>query len=170
MLNNIKIHKGMDEIKTKIRELEHRGEETCIERTCIMFKPDVFILGRVGEVITRYESLGLKLLYFTTIHITREQIDQQYHKYIHQPFYPNLVRQLLRGPIVVGILEGHRVFYRVRKIHGFFNSDKGEPGELRTRFSRGIFDGTLVHCSEDSETYLQELEILLPGFNHEALR
>ena len=146
-------------------ESEHKGLEKRF-RSCIIIKPDATTKGKIGRIISRYEELGVEFKVIRTMYMTREVIEKQYIKYIHQPFFLNLVSHLITGPSILAIVEGHQIFYRIRKLHGYYNPDRGSPGEIRFDLGHGIHVGTLVHCSEDEGSYGRELQILFPDLIH----
>ena len=139
-----------------------------IERTLILVKPDGVARSLVGEVISRVERKGYKVVGLKMITPTREILAKHYAEHEGKPFYEPLLEFMLSGPIVAMIAEGNRVIEGFRKLAGTTDPTTAEPGTIRGDLARD--QGTkvvqnIVHGSDSPESAAREIAIFFPELN-----
>ena len=139
-----------------------------IERTLILVKPDGVARSLVGEVISRVESKGYKVVGLKMMTPTREILAKHYAEHEGKPFYEPLLEFMLSGPIVAMIAEGNRVIEGFRKLAGTTDPTTAEPGTIRGDLARD--QGTkvvqnIVHGSDSPESAAREIAIFFPELN-----
>ena len=139
-----------------------------IERTLILVKPDGVARSLVGEVVSRVENKGYKVVGLKMLTPTREILAKHYAEHEGKPFYEPLLEFMLSGPIVAMIAEGNRVIEGFRKLAGTTDPTTAEPGTIRGDLARD--QGTkvvqnIVHGSDSSESAAREIAIFFPELN-----
>ncbi len=122
-----------------------------MERTLVIVKPDGVQRGLIGEVISRLERRGLKLIGMKFMQITPELASRHYAVHKGKPFYEGLIQYITSTPVVVMAWEGKGAIEVVRKTMGATNPAKAEPGTLRADFAVEI-GRNLVHGSDGPDT------------------
>lgn len=121
-----------------------------MERTFVMLKPGAVQRGLVGNVITRFERRGLKIIAMKMIHISTELAERHYGEHKEKSFYHELVEYITSGPVVAMVLEGENAISVVRDMMGKTDPLESEPGTIRGDF--GLFTGKNIVHGSDSET------------------
>jgi len=121
-------------------------------------KPDGVLRGKVGEIVSRFEDKGLKIVAMKMLNVSREAAERHYHVHREKPFYNSLLSYITSGPVVAMVLEGKECIEIVRKLVGATNGAKAEPGTIRGDFSTGI-DFNLIHASDSEESANYEIPI-----------
>jgi nucleoside-diphosphate kinase len=139
-----------------------------IERTLILVKPDGVARSLVGEVVSRVECKGYKVVGLKMLTPTREILAKHYAEHKGKPFYEPLLEFMLSGPIVAMIAEGNRVIEGFRKLAGTTDPTTAEPGTIRGDLARD--QGTkvvqnIVHGSDSPESAAREIAIFFPELN-----
>ena len=129
-----------------------------MERTLIIVKPEGVQRGLIGNVITRFEQRGLKLVGLKLIQITPELAEQHYGVHKGKPFYAGLVKHITSGPVVVGVVEGPKAISVVRTTMGATNAAEALPGTIRGDYGLEI-GFNIVHGSDGPETAVQEINL-----------
>ncbi|HTW55865.1 MAG TPA: nucleoside-diphosphate kinase [Thermoplasmata archaeon] len=132
--------------------------EGSLERTLVLVKPDGVKRGIVGEILTRFERKGLKVLAMKTLAITPETAQRHYAEHEGKPFYPALMQHITSGPVVAIVLEGRSAIPVVRLLTGATNPQTAAPGTVRGDFALGI-TANLVHASDSPESAARELPL-----------
>ncbi len=127
-----------------------------MERTLVIVKPDGVQRGLIGEVISRLERRGLKLIGMKFMQITPELAARHYAVHQGKPFYASLIHYITSAPVVVMVWEGKNAIDIVRKTMGSTNPAHAEPGTLRADFAVEI-GRNLVHGSDGPETAAFEI-------------
>ena len=129
-----------------------------IERTFIILKPDCVQRGLAGEVLSRFERKGLKLIGLKLMSVSRELAETHYGEHKGKPFYDGLVNFITSSPVVCIALEGPYAIVSARKLMGKTFGNEAEAGTIRGDFgsSRGL---NLVHGSDSPESAKRELEL-----------
>ncbi len=122
-----------------------------MERTLVLVKPDGVQRGLIGEVISRMERRGLKLVGMKFIRVTPELAARHYAVHKGKPFYEPLVQYITSAPVVAMVWEGKQAIEVVRKTMGATNPVNAEPGTLRADFAVEI-GRNLVHGSDGPDT------------------
>ena len=139
-----------------------------IERTLILVKPDGVARSLVGEVVSRVERKGYKVVGLKMLTPTREILEKHYAEHEGKPFYEPLLEFMLSGPIVAMIAEGNRVIEGFRQLAGTTDPTTAEPGTIRGDLARD--QGTkvvqnIVHGSDSPESAAREIAIFFPELN-----
>lgn len=139
-----------------------------IERTFVMIKPDGVQRQIVGEIISRFEKTGLKLVAMKFIHVDADFSKKHYVDLIDKPFYKGLEELLLSGPVVAMVWEGSNATKFVRKMLGSTAPNDAEPGTIRGDFAhmnyaradeKGVGVPNLVHASDSPESAKKEISL-----------
>jgi len=133
-----------------------------MERTLVLLKPDALQRGLVGEIISRFEKKGLKLVGLKMRNWEKSQLEKHYAVHKDRPFYPNLVGFMTSGPVVAIALEGKDAIEVVRKLMGKTNSRQAEPGTIRGDLGMS-FSNNLVHGSDSPENAAIEIAYFFAG-------
>ncbi len=128
------------------------------ERTLVLFKPDAVQRRLVGELYSRFERKGLKVVGLKLLKVTPELSKQHYAEHVSKPFYPMLEEFITSGPIVALCLEGPEAVSVVRGMMGPTNGRAAAPGTIRGDFgvSRQM---NLVHGSDSTDASAREIAI-----------
>lgn len=129
-----------------------------IERTFIALKPDAVQRGLVGEILSRFERKGLKLIGLKQIVVSQQLAETHYGEHKGKPFYTGLVSFITSGPVICIAMEGPSAVATVRKLVGKTFGTEAEPGSIRGDYgvSRGM---NLIHASDSVESSARELEL-----------
>jgi len=128
-----------------------------IERTFSIIKPDAVAKNVIGEIVSRFEKNGLRIIAMRMLHLTREQAEGFYAVHRERPFFNDLVAFMTSGPVVVQVLEGENAISRNRELMGATNPQDAAPGTIRADFAMTV-DENAVHGSDAPETAAQEIE------------
>ncbi|MDJ1171933.1 nucleoside-diphosphate kinase [Roseofilum sp. BLCC_M154] len=129
-----------------------------MERTFIAIKPDGVQRGLVGNIITRFESKGFKLVGLKLMKVSRELAEQHYDVHKERPFFAGLVEFIISSPVVAMVWEGDGVVASARKLIGATNPLSAEPGTIRGDL--GVSVGrNLIHGSDAIETAQREIAL-----------
>jgi nucleoside-diphosphate kinase len=135
-----------------------------IERTLAIVKPDAVAKGMVGQILTRIEGTGLKLLAIRMIHLSREQAAGFYAVHKERPFYQSLCAFMSQGPCVPMVLEGEAAIQRWRDLMGATDFRKAAPGTIRADFASSI-EANAVHGSDSRESAAFEIPYFFPALD-----
>lgn len=127
-----------------------------MERTLVLFKPDTVQRGLVGQILSRFENKGLKLVALKMRQFPAAHLEKHYAVHRERPFFANLVKYMSSGPVVALALEGLDAIAVVRGMVGETNSRKAAPGTIRGDFGMS-FSNNLVHASDGPDTAAFEL-------------
>ena len=130
-----------------------------MKQTLVLCKPDAVERGLVGEIISRFEQKGMKIIALRMLVIGPELAEKHYAEHIGKPFYSDLVSFIGRSPAVAMVIEGPDDTWKVvRKMMGSTNAAEAEPGTIRGDFS-ALFTENLVHGSDSAESAEREISI-----------
>ena len=129
-----------------------------IEKEFIMLKPDSVQRGLIGEIINRFEQSGMRLLAMKFIQVSKEQAEKHYEVHKERPFYPNLVKFITSGPVVVMAFQGLNAVKKTRNLVGSTNPVDAAPGTIRGDLGLDI-GRNLIHASDSVENAALELAI-----------
>ncbi len=127
-----------------------------MERTLSIIKPDGVKKGLIGEIITRFEKAGLKVVAMKMIHMTKKAAEGFYAVHRGKPFYNSLTDFMSSGPCVVLILEGEKAISRNRELMGATNPKDAALGTIRREFAANV-EQNIVHGSDAPETAAFEM-------------
>ena len=129
-----------------------------MNRTFAMVKPDGVQKGLVGEIISRFEKKGLKMVALKIMKITPELAEKHYGEHKGKPFFADLVNFITSGPVAAMVLEGENVIPTVRTMMGATNPQDAAPGTIRGDFALTI-DENIIHGSDSPESAMREIGI-----------
>lgn len=132
------------------------------QRTFVILKPDAVRRGLVGEILSRFEAKGLRIVAMEQRTIDGELADQHYAEHVERDFYPPLRDFITSGPLVALVLEGDEAIDVVRAINGATDGRKAAPGTVRGDYSLSNREN-LVHGSDSPESAEREIGIWFPG-------
>ncbi|MEW8014565.1 MAG: nucleoside-diphosphate kinase [Candidatus Sedimenticola endophacoides] len=132
-----------------------------IERTFSIVKPDAVARNVIGEIYSRFEKAGLKIVAARMLHLTREQAGEFYAVHKARPFYGELLDFMTSGPVMVQVLEGENAIARNREIMGATNPRDAAPGTIRADYAETV-DENAVHGSDAPETAAAEIAFFFP--------
>lgn len=127
-----------------------------IEQTLSIIKPDAVAANHVGEIIARFEKVGLKVVGSKMLHLTPEQAKAFYAVHAHRPFFQELIGFMISGPCLVMTLEGQDAVSKNRTLMGATNPKEAAPGTIRADFAKSI-DKNAVHGSDSLENAKTEV-------------
>jgi len=128
-----------------------------VERTLSIIKPDAVAKNVIGEIYSRFERAGLRIVAARMVHLTREQAEGFYAVHKERPFFKDLVEFMTSGPVMVQVLEGEEAIRKNREIMGATNPKEAAAGTLRHDYAESI-DANAVHGSDGPDTAKQEIE------------
>jgi len=129
-----------------------------MQRTLVLIKPDAVRRGLVGEIISRLERKGLKIVALRMLQMDKEMAERHYAIHKGKPFFEGLVEFITSGPLVAAVIEGERAVEAVRRLMGETNPLKASPGTIRGDFGLDI-QQNLIHGSDSEETAREEIEL-----------
>ena len=127
-----------------------------MQRTLSIVKPDAVAKGATGEILSRFEKAGLRILAVKKLRLSEEQARGFYAVHRARPFFKELVFFMSSGPIVVSVLEGPDAVAKNRELMGPTDSKKAPPGSIRGDFGTDI-ERNAVHGSDAPETARVEI-------------
>lgn len=129
-----------------------------MERTLVIVKPDAMQRGLVGEIVSRFERRGLRIVGMKAIQIDEALASRHYSVHEGKPFYNGLIQYITSSPVVVMVLEGTRAIEVVRRTMGATNPAEADMGTIRADFSLEI-GRNLVHGSDGPDTASHEISL-----------
>jgi nucleoside-diphosphate kinase len=139
-----------------------------IEKTLVLVKPDGVERGLVGEIITRFEKVGLKITAMKMVKVDAEFSKKHYAEHVGKNFYKGLEAMITMGPVVAMALEGVDAIAVVRKMVGATEPKAAAPGTIRGDYThvsyghadeKGIGVKNVIHASADANDAARELEL-----------
>ncbi|MBL8259443.1 MAG: nucleoside-diphosphate kinase [Candidatus Competibacteraceae bacterium] len=127
-----------------------------LERTLSIIKPGAVRRNIIGQIISRFESSGLRIAAARMVRLDREQAERFYAVHRERPFYPELIAYMTEGPILVMVLEGEDAIVKNRAIMGSTDPQKATPGTIRFDLGKNTTRNT-VHGSDAPETAAVEI-------------
>jgi nucleoside-diphosphate kinase len=127
-----------------------------IERTLSIVKPDGVAKNIIGQIYSRFEKAGLRIVAARMLQLNRAQAEAFYSVHRERPFFKPLVDFMVSGPVMVQVLEGENAVARNREIMGATNPKDAKPGTIRADFAETL-DENVVHGSDALETARNEI-------------
>ena len=127
-----------------------------LERTFSIVKPDAVARNLVGEIYSRFEKAGLKIIASRMLLLSEEQAAGFYAEHDGKPFYEDLCAYMRSGPVMIQVLEGEDAILANRKLMGATDPKAAEPGTIRADFAESI-DANAVHGSDSPESAKREI-------------
>jgi nucleoside-diphosphate kinase len=132
-----------------------------VERTLSIIKPDAVAKNAIGEIYSRFEKAGLRIVAAKMLHLSKEQAGSFYEVHKERPFFGELIEFMTSGPVVVQVLEGEGAIAKNRDVMGATNPKEAAPGTIRADFASTI-DENAVHGSDAPETAAREIAFFFP--------
>ncbi len=132
-----------------------------VERTFSIIKPDAVAKNVIGEILTRFEKAGLKVIATRMVHLSRQDAEGFYAVHKARPFFKDLVDFMISGPVVMSVLEGDNAILKNRELMGATDPKKADKGTIRADFAQSI-DANAVHGSDAPETAKGEIAYFFP--------
>lgn len=127
-----------------------------VERTLSIIKPDAVAKNAVGQIVSRFESAGLRVVAMKMLHLSDDMAGGFYAEHKERPFYADLVGFMTSGPVVVQVLEGDNAIAKNRELMGATNPKEAAPGTIRADFAESI-DANAVHGSDSADSAAREV-------------
>jgi len=139
-----------------------------VERTLSIIKPDAVAKNVIGQISSRFEQAGLKIVAARMMWLSRQQAEGFYAVHKERPFFKDLVEFMTSGPVLIQVLEGESAINKNRELMGATDPRKAAKGTIRADFARSI-DANAVHGSDSPQTAASEIayffatEEIFPG-------
>ena len=127
-----------------------------IERTLSIVKPDAVAKNVIGQIYTRFESAGLKVIAAKMKHLSRAEAEGFYAVHKERPFFKDLVDFMVSGPVMIQALQGENAIAKNRDLMGATDPKKAEKGTIRADLADSI-DANAVHGSDSAENAAIEI-------------
>lgn len=127
-----------------------------VEKTLSIIKPDAVAKQVIGDIYSRFNKVGLKVVAAKMMHLTQAQAEEFYGVHKDRPFFGDLVSFMISGPVMVQVLEAENAIAIHRDVMGATNPKEAAPGTIRADFADSI-DANAVHGSDAAETAKQEI-------------
>lgn len=132
-----------------------------VERTLSIIKPDAVAKNVIGEIYSRFERAGLKIVAAKMTWLARPDAEGFYEIHRARPFFASLVEFMTSGPVMIQVLEGENAIARNRDLMGATDPAKAARGTIRADFAQSI-DANAVHGSDGPETARTEITYFFP--------
>jgi nucleoside-diphosphate kinase len=139
------------------------GKESCSlpERSLVLVKPDGVRRGLVGEVISRLERKGLRIVALELRTLQRGTAEVHYAEHVGKPFYGSLVDFITSGPLIAMVVEGPRAIESFRSMAGATDPLRAAPGTIRGDHALEVQEN-IVHGSDSPDAAEREIKIFFP--------
>ncbi|MDB5773918.1 MAG: nucleoside diphosphate kinase [Herbaspirillum sp.] len=135
-----------------------------IERTLSIIKPDAVAKNVIGQIYSRFENAGLKVIAARMLHLSRAEAEGFYAVHRERPFFKDLVDFMVSGPVIVQVLEGENAVLKHRDLMGATDPKKAEAGTIRADFADSI-DANAVHGSDSADNAKVEIAYFFAASN-----
>ncbi len=133
-----------------------------MERTLSIIKPDAVEKNVVGEILSRFEKAGLKIVAAKMMKLSNEQASKFYDIHRDRPFFKDLVKFMTSGRVMIQVLEGENAVLLNRELMGATNPVEANPGTIRADFAKSL-DANAVHGSDSQKNAKIEIEFFFPN-------
>ena len=127
------------------------------EQTLSIIKPDAVAKNVIGEIYSRFEKAGLKIVMAQMIELSKEEAEGFYEVHKERPFFNDLVAFMISGPVMIQVLEGENAVLTNRELMGATNPKEADAGTIRADFADSI-DANEVHGSDSLENAKIEID------------
>jgi len=127
-----------------------------VERTLSIIKPDAVAKNVIGEIVSRFEKAGLKVVAMQMKQLSKDEAEGFYAEHKERPFFADLVAFMTSGPVVVQVLEGENAIALNRELMGATNPKEAAEGTIRRDFAESI-DANAVHGSDSAASAEREI-------------
>jgi nucleoside-diphosphate kinase len=132
------------------------------ERTISIIKPDAVGKNAVGAILARFEQAGLKIVAAKMKQLSQAEAEGFYAVHRERPFFNDLVKFMISGPVMIQVLEGDNAIAKNRELMGATDPKKAAAGTIRADFATSI-DANAVHGSDAPETAAVEIAYFFSG-------
>ncbi|GAB2517372.1 nucleoside-diphosphate kinase [Lysobacter humi (ex Lee et al. 2017)] len=132
-----------------------------LERTISIIKPDAVAKNVIGQIYTRFEQAGLKVVAARMKQLSRQEAEGFYAVHRERPFFNALVDFMISGPVMIQVLEGENAVLKNRELMGATNPKDAAKGTIRADFADSI-DANAVHGSDSQENAAIEIAYFFP--------
>ncbi len=133
-----------------------------LERTLSIIKPDAVQKNVIGQIYARFEAAGLKVIAAKMAQLSQLEAEGFYAVHRERPFFKDLVKFMISGPVMIQALEGENAILTHRDLMGATDPKKAAPGTIRADFASSI-DANAVHGSDAADTAAQEIAYFFAG-------
>ena len=133
-----------------------------VERTLSIIKPDAVKKNAIGRIVARFEAAGLRVVAARMMHLSLREAEGFYAVHRERPFFRDLVKFMISGPVLVQVLEGDDAIARNRELMGATDPKKSAQGTIRADFADSI-DANAVHGSDAPDTARTEIGYFFPA-------
>jgi nucleoside-diphosphate kinase len=127
-----------------------------VERTLSIIKPDAVARNVIGKIYSRFETNGLRVVAAKMAHLSEREAEGFYAVHRERPFFRDLVKFMVSGPVMIQVLEGENAVAKNRELMGATDPKKAAPGTIRADFAESI-DANAVHGSDSAENAAVEI-------------
>ena len=135
-----------------------------LERTLSIIKPDAVAKNVIGKIYSRFETNGLTIIAARMLQLLRAEAEGFYAVHKGRPFFEDLVKFMISGPVMVQVLEGEGAIAKNRELMGGTDPKKADKGTIRADFADSI-DANAVHGSDAAATAVVEIGYFFPALN-----
>ncbi len=135
-----------------------------VERTLSIIKPDAVAKNVIGKIYSRFESNGLKIVAAQMRHLNQTEAEGFYAVHRARPFFNDLVKFMISGPVMIQVLEGENAIQKNRDLMGATDPKKAEKGTIRADFADSI-DANAVHGSDSADNAKIEIAYFFAAKN-----
>ncbi len=135
-----------------------------VERTLSIIKPDAVARDVIGQILSRFEQAGLKIVAARMLRLSRADAEGFYAVHRERPFFGDLVDFMTSGPVMIQVLEGENAIQKNRDLMGATDPRKAAKGTIRADFAQSI-DANAVHGSDGPDTAGIEIAYFFPTLN-----
>ncbi|MGH8720190.1 MAG: nucleoside-diphosphate kinase, partial [Burkholderiales bacterium] len=121
----------------------------------------------IGQIISRFENAGLKIVAAKMLHLSRQEAEGFYAVHKAQPFFASLVQFMVSGPILVAVLQGENAIQKNRELMGATDPKQAAKGTIRGDFAQSI-EANAVHGSDEPDTAKFEIAYFFPSLTSDA--
>ena len=135
-----------------------------VQRTLSIIKPDAVAKNVIGKIYSRFETNGLTVIAARMLQLSRAEAEGFYAVHKGRPFFEDLVKFMISGPVMVQVLEGESAIAKNRELMGATDPKKADKGTIRADFADSI-DANAVHGSDGADTAKVEIAYFFPALN-----
>ncbi len=135
-----------------------------VERTLSIIKPDAVAKNAIGQILSRFEAAGLKIVAMKMALLSEAQAAGFYAVHKDRPFFKDLIKFMTSGPVTIQVLEGDNAIQKNRELMGATNPKEADKGTIRADFAESI-DANAVHGSDSPQTAAVEVAYFFPTMN-----
>ena len=129
------------------------------DQTLFIVKPDAVQRNLIGEIISRFEKKGFKVIKLKMFNFTKKQAEDFYSVHKSKPFFNELVSFITSGSVVAAVIEGNNAIETTRLMIGSTKSFEAVPGSIRGDYGLGFTDN-IIHASDSKESFEKEVKVV----------